>query len=349
MLVPQSRILLISIGAFTLLFLYTAFNPGPRQALSGIASKYTKGNLEAQLKNGQETLKQALAKPAGPSDFQEMGRRTSNFSSLLEILSKDPSLDRNTFLQLLRFQFQWWDPSLSAYRPWEPPPPPPPKDQQVGQQPEQQHKPEVGIVMCVGSKNYVLAAHLIKNLRNAVHSNLPIQIAYAGDADLPVNLRLDIQSLDPDIELVDLIPLYKEDITGLKGGGFAMKPFAALASPFRKTILIDADIIFMQKPDKIFEEMAHNKTSLLYWHDRAYKKKNVGSRREWVKEQLGGKNPTHSLEKSLFWQEDLWDNMESGVVCIDKGVPSAFMSLLLTAWMNTKEVRDKVYKKVLGG
>ena len=43
---------------------------------------------------------------------------------------------------------------------------------------------QTGIVVCVGSKNALLAGHLIRTLRNVLRSTLPIQIAYAGDGDL---------------------------------------------------------------------------------------------------------------------------------------------------------------------
>jgi alpha 1,3-mannosyltransferase len=55
-------------------------------------------------------------------------------------------------------------------------------------------------------------------------------------------------------------------------GKYAMKPFAVVVSRFRKTILVDADVIFLQKPETIFDvHTGMNSTGSLFYHDRAYK------------------------------------------------------------------------------
>lgn len=125
-----------------------------------------------------------------------------------------------------------------------------------------------------------------------------------------------------------------------------MKPFAALASSFERVILIDADTIFLQRPDAYFDEhIGLNKTGLHYFHDRAY----LGARRiDWVKEVIRGAKPSKVLNDTLYWQHELEHQQESGVVMINKGVPSAFMSLLFTAYINTRKVRNEVYNHVFG-
>jgi len=86
----------------------------------------------------------------------------------------------------------------------------------------------------------------------------------------------------------------------------------------------------------------------LFYHDRAYKMQGK-SRAAWVRELLHGRPPSPQLEKSLFWKEDLWQEMESGVVVFDKAHSRISMALLFSAWMNTKEVREKeTYSHVLG-
>lgn len=42
-----------------------------------------------------------------------------------------------------------------------------------------------GIVITTGQKRFRFACHLIRNLRDVLGSTLPIQVAYAGEHDLP--------------------------------------------------------------------------------------------------------------------------------------------------------------------
>ena len=65
---------------------------------------------------------------------------------------------------------------------------------------------------------------------------------------------------------------FDESVAGLQDGKYAMKPFAAIASRFRMTILVDADVIFLKNPDTIFEEHSSVATlGTLFYHDRVYK------------------------------------------------------------------------------
>jgi alpha 1,3-mannosyltransferase len=131
---------------------------------------------------------------------------------------------------------------------------------------------ESGVVVCVGSKNIHMAGHLILSLRNILGCKLPIQIAYAGDNDLPKKDQATLLKLSSRIELLNLLEHFEESVAGLQDGKYAMKPFAAIASRFRKTILVDADVIFLKTPAAIFEEHSSVATSgTLFYHDRAYK------------------------------------------------------------------------------
>ena len=49
-----------------------------------------------------------------------------------------------------------------------------------------------------------------------------------------------------------------------------MKPFALLASKYPRTILVDADAIFLRSPDDLFDQHAGlSETGALFYHDRA--------------------------------------------------------------------------------
>lgn len=116
------------------------------------------------------------------------------------------------------------------------------------------NRPVTGIVLTVGKGNFVLAAHCVQTLRTVVNSTLPIEVFYAGDDDLPEAKREDLKA--PLLETINVLDQFNETIAGLRNSGYAMKPFAALASSFERVILIDADTIFLQRPDAFFDEHA---------------------------------------------------------------------------------------------
>jgi len=269
------------------------------------------------------------------SDFGTMGERISQFSLLAHSTAADPSIDREPLLALLRKYFPWWQPRQASYTPWQHS-----TSDQVG---------ITGIVICVGSSNLIYAMHTVLSLRNVLHSKLPIQIAYGGDSDLSFSDRVAITDIGPDIETLNVRDYFDEEIAGLHNGGWAMKPFAMLACRFQKTIVLDADAIFVRSPDQLFQtEPGLVETGTLFWHDRAFNAK-PEARHSWVRDIMGHREPSAMLNQSLFWQKNIYHEMDSAALCMDKGRPNVFMSLLFSCWMNTRRVRDKVtYQKVHG-
>lgn len=181
-----------------------------------------------------------------------MGERTAAFTSLIEAVTADSNLGRNPLLLLLREQFPWLeDDESESYTPLSKP-----------------ANMDTGIVICVGRKDFISAIQLIRTLRIVIRSALPIEIAYAGDSDLPTYQRDILKALDSRLDTINLLNYFDESTAGLLKGAYAVKPFALLASRFRKAILVDADVIFLQRPDTLFR--AHPKlkeTGTLFWHD----------------------------------------------------------------------------------
>ncbi|KAG6999288.1 hypothetical protein G7Y79_00036g072440 [Physcia stellaris] len=281
-------------------------------------------------------LQSLLQDPPEPENFAEMGDRIARLSTLAETAMKDPSLDRQPLTSLLRGYFPWWQPASATYVPWQ-------------RQPNV-FEAEKGIVICAGSSNLIFALHLIRSLRNVLNSTLPIQVAYAGDEDLSFHDRRVFTDLGPDIETMDLLHYFDNGMSGLVGGSWAMKPFAMLASRFKKTMVVDADAIFLRAPDNIFEEEPGLlETGTLFWHDRAFIQEDDRGRHDWVRSIMEGREPSPKLNESLFWTADAYQEMDSAVVCMDKGRSNVFMSLLFACWMNTRKVREQeTYKHVHG-
>ena len=288
-------------------------------------------NRIAKAANATGTRLQALLNETVEiTNWAGMGDRVGLLTELVEAHMQHPSLDDNSLIRPLRHMFPWWYPATSSYIPW--------RKAISGAD-----SLTTGIVMCVGSNNFLYAAHLIRTLREVLHSALPIQIAYGGDGDLPFNDRVALTSLGSDIETINLLDWYDESVAGLYPGTWAQKPFAMLASRFQRVIIVDADTVFMKAPDQLFEsEQGLVETGTLFWHDMLLHNDFNEERHGWFKNLMKGRKPSPMLEESLFWKEDVWMEMESGVVCLDKGRPGVFMSLMFATWMNTKEVRDQV-------
>ena len=316
---------------FLTFFLYiTVYTPQRPSAGNGVPPSPADGASLQLIDAALDDLDTLLDKPIDTFDFAAKGDRVAAFANLAAVLQDHGITTNERFNALIQREFPWWE---SGYR-------------EIA---FHERGGETGIVVCVGSRDTLLAGHLIRTLRNVLKSNLPIQIAYAGDEDLSKKDQAALLSLASDLEFVNLLDHFDESVAGLRDGKFAMKPFAVIATRFRKTILVDADVIFLQNPEKIFEmHDGVNTTGTLFYHDRAYKMQGK-SRVAWVRALLSERQPSPYLENSLFWKEDLWQEMESGVVAFDKGHPRILMALLFSAWMNTKEIREKeTYSHVLG-
>ena len=321
-----------------LLFLYGSIS-GLQYSRKGLGSlSVSHGTNYAEIANSTHTELQALIQQGvDTSDFAGMADRVALFSRLADAITQDRSLDYQPLVALLRQQFHWWEPAWSIYAPWNP---------------QRWIKTRnTGIVICAGAHNFIYAGHLIRTLRNTLKSKLPIEIAYSGEADLPFANRAALKALDSNIEMLNLLDYFDDHIAGLQDGGFAQKPFAMLASRFQKVILLDADIIFLQKPDQMFEtEPGLAETGTLFWHDRAFVQTDDSStdRHSWFRGLMNGREPSSMLKKSLFWTQHMYHEMESGAVCMDKGRPAVFMSLVFATWMNTREARGITYAHTYG-
>ena len=138
------------------------------------------------------------------------------------------------------------------------------------------YEQDVGIVISTGKDGgFRWAVHQIVTLRAVLNSTLPIEVFYGGDNDLPERYRNFITSLEAafpntgSITTVDITKKFPDpdDKLGLPGG-WAMRPFAILASSFKTAILADADTIFVQDPRVVLEEVTFKEFGSIFWHDR---------------------------------------------------------------------------------
>lgn len=75
--------------------------------------------------------------------------------------------------------------------------------------------------------------------------------------------------MGPDITAFDVTSIFNDLNLKLANGGWAIKSFAILGSTFEQAILLDADSIFLQKPEAFFDNHpGYRETGTLLFHDR---------------------------------------------------------------------------------
>ncbi|KIW85032.1 hypothetical protein Z517_00420 [Fonsecaea pedrosoi CBS 271.37] len=288
------------------------------------------------------SLGETLAHSSGAEDHGLMGVKVAALADLAGHYLENPSLDTREVNDVVAQLFPWWDPAMMEYYPWKRLQSW--KERIVSSVIESSSKtgtgPHTGIVMSVMDSFAKEAAHLIGSLRNVHGCRLPIAIAYMGDDDLGPRTREFLRRRAADISFIDLTAVFDQDLVHLEG--YAIKPFALLASPYPRTILMDADAVFFANPDNLFDEYPGLRdTGALFFHDRNI---NSGSdRHDWLERQLeaAGRPPSAYLnESSLFYRRYSSEEADAAVVCVDKSRVGLYMAVLFTCWMNTKEVRD---------
>ena len=199
-----------------------------------------------------------------------------------------------------------------------------------------------GIVIATGKKRFRFACHLISNLRKVLGSKLPIQIAYAGDGDLPEEYRKYLTSMGSDITTFDVTTLFDDSTLQLGTGGWAIKPFAILGSTFEQTILLDADTIFLQQPEVILDQHTdYRDTGTLLFHDRLLWQGAFKERHAWWEKELEHTELSSTIKHSKVFVDKFAEEGDSGVVVVDKSRLEVVIGLLHICWQNTKAVRDK--------
>ncbi|KAK0391374.1 hypothetical protein NLU13_0875 [Sarocladium strictum] len=197
-----------------------------------------------------------------------------------------------------------------------------------------------GFVIPTGKSTMRYAAHLVSSVQHVLSTHLPIMIVYAGDQDFPPADRDRFQAHFTEVEFLDILTVVDDATLRLGDGGWAIKAFAALYAPYEQVILADADCVFAQSPELLFEDPSYVETGALLFHDRLLWQHAFQDRHKWWQSQIT--HPSAALNQSLVWTQDYAEEGDSGVVVLDKSRLDVLMGLLHIAWQNTKAVRDEV-------
>lgn len=271
--------------------------------------------------------------------FAQMGFRTRLYSHMLHEETKLPEKDRfNKDFQKRERDMWFFLPGISTIRK---------RAQSRTSKTKRKKKKTRGIILSVDASRFIYTCHFLAMLRNHHKSSLPVEIFYMGDSDLPQSMR-DHFKLQYDAVTVDLSEENLFDNTFTKIGGYAIKPYALLATSFSEVFMADADAVLLANPDTFFNQKGYRDSGTLFFQDRHVDHKSEGGH-QFVKEQMGHRNISIGLSQSAFWKEKLRHWQESGVIVVDRSRPEVLSSLLFAAWQNGKLMRDTVLDRHFWG
>jgi len=198
-----------------------------------------------------------------------------------------------------------------------------------------------GLVISTGNKHFKLARSTIDTLRNVLHSEIPIEIIYNGEDDLSKDKRKILKKYK-DVYTTDISKFYDNKIIDIDG--WAIKPYAILASRFEEVILIDADVMYLRDPMELYEDSGYKETGTLFFRDRTlYPGPHPAE--QWVKSWMI--DPLPETKASRFWNEISQHEMESSTVVINK--TKNIIGLLSVCKLNEGNIRSRVvYTYVYG-
>ncbi|KAJ5388687.1 putative alpha-1-3-mannosyltransferase [Penicillium cosmopolitanum] len=203
---------------------------------------------------------------------------------------------------------------------------------------QQLHSAPRGLVFSAGNDQVRYLLTSIPAIRR-LGCQLPIEVMYLGDDDLRPSSRTALEQL-PGVITRDLRKMVNDKGWALRG--WAGKPFAVLFSSFREVIFIDADSLFLQNPEILFDDFAYRETGALFFKDRLMFPE---SKREWMQKVLP--EPVSSkAQQTRLWDGQSGHMQESGVLVLD--TYKHFLSLLLVTRMNGPD-RDGDEKKGIRG
>ena len=129
-----------------------------------------------------------------------------------------------------------------------------------------------GIVTCAGNFMVPRVVAIIYVLRDLWKSKLPIAVFHCGEIDSRNKELLNLA--EPNIYILDLCqePILgmSLDVSRKRLRGFYCKVAAMIKSPFKHSMMMDLDVIWLQSPEKLFESKTYQSTGALYFRDRTF-------------------------------------------------------------------------------
>jgi len=121
-----------------------------------------------------------------------------------------------------------------------------------------------GIVICAGGVKYFTCAWVCLNMLRRLGCTLPVQLWYLGKEELDDDMRALVAPLGA--ECVDAHRLRKR-WPMRRLGGWELKPYAMVHSPFQEVLFLDADNVPVVNPEYLFETPEYREHGAIFWPD----------------------------------------------------------------------------------
>ncbi|KAJ3093350.1 hypothetical protein HK100_006656, partial [Physocladia obscura] len=200
-----------------------------------------------------------------------------------------------------------------------------------------------GIAFTCGNRQFYTTYHAILALR-ALACNLPVEVFYAGSADLAAQY-VDAFNALPNVRAENLLNHFTKET--VHWSGWSLKPFVILAASFRITLFMDSDVLFFKNPfPVVLNSSIFQNHGLLFFHDRRLYETHYHQGVDLFKSI--NRHPSKYAKSLGYLNEKGTHEMDSGFIAIDKGIPSNLFGLLAACKMNSQRERGVLYSKTYG-
>ncbi|CAB9507590.1 Mannosyltransferase putative [Seminavis robusta] len=183
------------------------------------------------------------------------------------------------------------------------------------------------LVTTGGDKQLHYLKTFVYSVRVIHQSTIPIRIVYRDDQDLTEPSKQQILQQEAqqqsDVQFIDLSQYFDLDVSHIKG--WNLKAFGILAVPEMEVAMLDADVLLLQPPERLFQAEGYQRTGALFFHDRVKPQFywDVHAFVEWLQPKALSNERVQSLFRygnhhgimGLSYTEQI---QEAGVLLIDK-------------------------------
>jgi hypothetical protein len=180
-----------------------------------------------------------------------------------------------------------------------------------------------GIVICGGGVKYFTNAWVCVNMLRHLRCSLPIQLWYLGEKEMDKRMKDLMSALS--VECLDARAVANR-FPARRLGGWELKPYAIIHSPFQEVLLLDADNMPVVDPEFLFQTPQYRETGAIFWPDYGQLAKT-----QVIWDSCGLRRPSHP-------------EFESGQIVVDK--QKCWAALCLCLWFN--EHSDFYYEHLHG-
>jgi hypothetical protein len=168
-----------------------------------------------------------------------------------------------------------------------------------------------GIVVCGGGARCFVNAWVCLNALRRLGCRLPIQVWHLGRREMDRAMERLLAPLQ--VECVDASRIQRHDPVR-RIGGWELKPYAILFSPFREVLLLDADNMPTREPTFLFDLQQFRDSGALFWPD------------------FGRSRKAEAIWRSCGMEVPAEPEFESGQIVVDKR--RCWPALRLALWFN---------------